>query len=84
VLQKTFRADGRTVARVDAFFPGDLVVEVSGHGTHATRRQRQVDAQRHTELTLRGFRVITFTYEDVRDRPWWVIARIREALAMAA
>jgi len=84
VLQKTFRADGRTVARVDAFFRGDLVVEVSGHGTHATRRQRQVDAQRHTELTLRGFRVITFTYEDVRDRPEWVIARIREALAIAA
>jgi len=84
VLQKTFRADGRTVARVDAFFPGDLVVEVAGHGTHATRQQRQVDEQRRTELTLRGFRVITFTYDDVRDRPQWVIGRLREALAFAA
>jgi hypothetical protein len=84
LLQKTFRSDGRTVARVDAFFAGDVVVEVSGHGTHATRRQRQVDAQRHTELTLRGLRVITFTYEDIRHRPGWVIARIREALAIAA
>jgi hypothetical protein len=84
VLQKTFRSGTRTVARVDAYFPGGLVVEVSGHGTHASRRQRQVDAQRHTELTLRGLRVLTFTYEDIRDRPLWVIARLREALVMAA
>jgi Protein of unknown function (DUF559) len=84
VLQKTFRADVRTVARVDAFFPGGLVVEVAGHGTHATRLQRQRDAQRQTELTLRGLRVLTFTYEDVRDRPDWVIARLRQALDVAA
>ena len=36
----------RIIARVDAYFPGGLVVEVSGHGTHASRRQRQIDAQR--------------------------------------
>lgn len=75
-LQKTYRDGDRTVARVDAYFPGGLVVEVAGHGTHASRRQRQIDAQRHTELTLRGLRVLTFTYEDVRDRPQWVIARL--------
>jgi hypothetical protein len=83
-LQKTYGDGSRTVARVDAYFPGGLVVEVAGHGTHASRGQRQVDAQRHTELTLRGLRVLTFTYEDVRDRPAWVIARLRQALAMAA
>jgi hypothetical protein len=33
---------------------------------------------------LRGLRVITFTHDDVRDRPDWVIARLREALALAA
>ncbi len=84
VLQKTFRSGTRTVARVDAYFPGGLVVEVSGHGTHATRRQLQTDAQRHTELTLRGLRVLTFTYQDIRDRPAWVIARLCEAMRMAA
>ncbi len=84
MLQTTYRDGTRTIARVDAFFVGGVVVEVAGHGTHATRRQRQIDAQRHTELTLRGLRVLTFTYEDVRDRPAWVIARLREALAMAA
>ncbi|HEY4608856.1 MAG TPA: type IV toxin-antitoxin system AbiEi family antitoxin domain-containing protein [Ilumatobacteraceae bacterium] len=84
MLQKTYREETRIVARVDAYFPGGLVVEVSGHGTHASRRQRQVDAQRHTELTLRGLRVLTFTYDDIRDRPLWVVARLREALSLAA
>ena len=84
MLQKTYRAGSRTIARVDAYFPGGLVVEVAGHGTHATRRQRQVDAQRHTELTLRGLRVLTFTYEDLRDRPSWVVSRLMEALRSAA
>jgi very-short-patch-repair endonuclease len=83
-LQRTYREGTRVVARVDFCLGGNLVVEVSGHGTHASRRQRQTDAQRHTELTLRGLRVLTFTYEDVRDRPSWVIARLREALAFAA
>lgn len=82
--QRVIREGSRTVARVDFEFPGGLVVEVAGHGTHATRRQRQVDAQRHTELTLRGFRVLTFTYEDVRDRPQWVLARLTQGLNMIA
>ena len=84
MLQKTFRDGTRTVARVDAFFPGGLVVEVAGHGTHSSRRQLQRDAQRQTELTLRGVRWITFTYADVRDRPAWVAARLAEALRMVA
>jgi hypothetical protein len=84
MTQKVFRSDGRTIARVDAFFPGGLVVEVSGHGTHATRLQRQIDAQRQTELTVRGLRVVTFTFEDVTYRPDWVAARVLEALRCAA
>jgi hypothetical protein len=84
MLQKTFRQGTRTIARVDAFFTGGVVVEVSGHGTHASRRQRQNDEQRRTELTLRGLHVVTFTYDDVRDRPAWVIARLREAVALAS
>ena len=80
ILQKTYRDGTRVVARVDAYFPDGLVVEVAGHGTHASRRQLQLDAQRRTELTFRGLHVITFTYNDVRDRPDWVIDRLREAL----
>ena len=83
-LQKNWRADSRLVARVDAFFPGGLVVEVAGHGTHSSRADRQRDEQRRTELTLMGLRVITFTYDDIRNRPRWVSDRLAEALALAA
>lgn len=84
VLQRVFRANGRTIARVDAYFDGGLVVELAGHGTHSSRRALQVDAQRQTELTLRGHRVLTFTYNDLRDRPEWVLARLCDALRLVA
>lgn len=78
-LRRTYRSGSRTLARVDAEFAGGLVVEVAGHGTHATRLQRQRDAQRHTELTLRGKRVLTFTYDDVYGRPRWMLDVLRLA-----
>jgi len=83
-LQKVWRDDQRTVARVDAFFPNNVIVELAGHATHASRQQRQRDEQRRTELTLRGNRVITFTHEDVRDRPDWVATKLVEAVTLAA
>ncbi|MGD9702940.1 MAG: DUF559 domain-containing protein [Acidimicrobiia bacterium] len=79
-LQVVHRQGGRTIARVDCRF-GRVVVEVAGHGTHASRRQRQRDAQRHTELTIAGLHVLTFTNKDVRERPDWVVAQLRRALA---
>ncbi len=83
-MRRVWRDGSRTIARVDATFPGNLVVELEGHATHSTRRQRQHDEERRTALVLRGLRVITFTYADVRDRPEWVLARLREALAITA
>lgn len=84
LTQRVYRAGTQVVARVDAEFPGDLIVEVSGHGTHSTRRQIQRDEERRTLLTLRGKRVIVFTYDDVRRRPDWVAAQIRVALRQVA
>lgn len=78
-LRRVYRTGARIVARVDAEFPGGLIVELDGHGTHATREQRRHDAQRRTELTLRGKRVITFTYDDVHGRPDWVLDALRAA-----
>lgn len=78
-MQCIYRSGTRTLARVDAEFDGGLIVELAGHGTHATRLQRQHDAQRQTELTLRGKRVITFTYDDVYGRPLWVLGSLRAA-----
>ena len=72
-LRRVYREGTRIIARVDAEFPSGLIVELDGHGTHSTREQRKNDAQRRTELTLRGRRIITFTYDDVHGRPEWVI-----------
>ena len=83
-LQRTYRSGARTVARVDAEFANGLIVELAGHGTHASREQRQRDAQRHTELTLRNKRVITFTYDDVFGRPRWMLDMLRAAGAATA
>jgi hypothetical protein len=78
-LQRVYRSGTRTIARIDAEFAHGLVIEIAGHGTHATRIQRQHDAQRHTELTLRGKRVVTFTYDDIYGRPQWTLAILRSA-----
>jgi hypothetical protein len=84
-LQVTYRDGSRFIARVDAVFaPLRVVVEVAGHGTHATRRQRQRDAQRQAELAVLGYRVLTFTHEDVFDRPAYVVATVRSALRRVA
>ena len=83
-LQVTYRLGTRTLGRVDAEFPGGLVVELAGHGTHATRTQRQREAQRQTELTLLGKRVLTFTWEDVHRRPAWVAAQLTAGLDLSA
>lgn len=78
------RAGNGFAARLDARFPDALVVELEGHATHSSRRQRQHDEERRTTLTLKGFRVIVFTYNDVRDRPQWVVATLRRAVPAAA
>lgn len=79
-------ASGRTgVARVDFEWRAALVVvEVAGHRFHSTRAQLQRDHQRHTELTAMGCRVLTFTYDDLADRPAWVVQQLRAVLALNA
>ncbi|MCU1394397.1 MAG: hypothetical protein JWM34_2825 [Ilumatobacteraceae bacterium] len=83
-MQKVWRAESRTIARVDAFFEGGLIVELAGHGTHSSRRAIQRDEQRRTELTLFGNTVIGFTHDDVRDRPTWVTDKLFEAVSRLA
>ncbi len=84
-LRRVYKANTRVVARIDAEFDGGWIVELAGHTTHSTRQHRQTDAQRHTELTLRGKRVLTFTYDDVHGRPDWMVGALRLAgIATAA
>jgi hypothetical protein len=81
-MQTELLADGRT-ARVDGLYERQrLVVEVAGHRTHSTRRQRQADNERRLRLEQRGYRVLEFTYEDVTQRPEYVVQTILDRLAV--
>jgi very-short-patch-repair endonuclease len=81
-MQHTYRSGSTVIARVDFEFPGGLIVEVNGFGYHSTRQQLQRDAARQSELMLRGRRVLSFTYDDVRYRPDWVLGRLTRGLSM--
>jgi very-short-patch-repair endonuclease len=81
-LQARLRHSGGR-ARVDLVYDETrLVIEVDGHATHATRRQRQADAERAARLTAAGWRLARFTYEDVVERPAYVADTIRSLLQL--
>lgn len=81
-LQTELTPDGRLV-RVDGFFDEDAVaLEVAGHRTHSTRRQRQADNERRLRLEQAGIRVLEFTYEDVTERPDYVFDAVVARLAV--
>jgi acyl-coenzyme A thioesterase PaaI-like protein len=83
--QVELRKAGGGIARVDLFWEeARLVVELDGHGTHATRRDRQAAAERAARLGIEGWHVVSFTYEDVTERPGYVVAMIRTYLGSAA
>lgn len=84
-VQVRQRKAGGGIARVDLFWDAaKLAVELAGHGTHSTRRQRQSDAERAARLGLESWTVIGFTYVDVVERPGYVVGMIRPYLARAA
>jgi very-short-patch-repair endonuclease len=83
-VQVKRRKAGGGIARVDLFWnDAQLVVELAGHGTHSTRRQRQSDAERAARLGLESWTVVEFTYEDVVERPGYVVEMIRAYLQRA-
>jgi very-short-patch-repair endonuclease len=80
-VQVEKRQVGGGIARVDLFWDdAKLVVELAGHRSHATRRQRQADAERSARLGLGGWQVVEFTYEDVVERPDYVVDMVRAYL----
>jgi very-short-patch-repair endonuclease len=86
VVQHEIRdANGAFVARVDFAWPDlRLVVEVDGFAFHADRAAYRRDRERLNELERLGWRVLRFTWEDVRHRPEHVLTLVRECLTQAA
>jgi hypothetical protein len=82
--QIVFRDGNRTVARVDFLYEEwDIVVEVSGRLGHSSPAERARDAQRRNELQDLGLLVYEFTWEDITQRPSWVLRQMRQRLRSA-
>ncbi len=58
-----------------------IVLEAEGFEFHGTREGLYRDCRRYTELTVFGYEVLRFTWEDVMFHPDWVLWAIRAALA---
>ena len=66
-----------------AYIEQRIAIEVDGHGSHATRRQRAADNLRANALESAGWNIRRFTYEQVMSNPAMVVASVRAALARA-
>lgn len=57
-----------------------VVVELDGDRYHSTRRARDNDRERQTDLAAAGYLVIRFGWRDVVDRPAWCRERLLGAV----
>jgi very-short-patch-repair endonuclease len=92
-LLELIRAAGLPLPRTNVFIDGELVdcawtehnliVEVDGWTFHRTKRSFEDDRRRDAKLVLAGWRVVRFTYDQVRYEPQ-VVARTLTKLLSAA
>lgn len=57
-----------------------LIVEVDGFNVHGTAEALQADLARQNSLVEQGWRVLRYSWADLRDRPWQVGAEISRML----
>ena len=83
-LQHEVSIDGRRY-RIDLCYPHlRLAIEVDGFGVHGSRDAFEADRARQNDLVLAGWRVLRFTWRQIRDDPAGVIAQLRAAVDAAA
>jgi very-short-patch-repair endonuclease len=77
--------DGTFSARVDLGDP-DLMIalEADSFAYHGTRDALTKDCRRHSNLTIRGWRLLRFSWEDVMFDPEWIVEAVEQARAGAA
>lgn len=91
-LLRLIRASDLPEPEVNAYLEGKerdflwrdqrLVVETDSYRYHGEARTWARDIGKTNELQLRGYVVLRFTWFDVTERPGWIIAEIRRALAL--
>lgn len=79
--QRAVVAGGR-LRRLDFHFPGTrVVIEADGYAYHAGLNAFEADRERLNALTLRGFRVLHWTWAALHERPHELLAQLQLALA---
>lgn len=76
---------GRVIAEIDfALLDLRIAIEVDGRAHHSDRRSFERDRARPNELTLQGWLVLRFTWEQITSDPEWVIATVCAAVRQRA
>ena len=60
-----------------------VIVEIDGWAAHSDRVAFQRDRTRHSRLVAEGFVVLRFTWDDLTERPAYVLSTLRRALRIA-
>jgi very-short-patch-repair endonuclease len=67
-------------ARLDLGHPGlRIALEADGFEHHGTRQALVKDCRRHVALSVRGWTLLRFSWEDIMYDPEWVAEAIRKA-----
>jgi very-short-patch-repair endonuclease len=70
--------------RVDFAYPElMIVIEVNDFWTHTMRRRFESDHERRNTLTLLGWTIIEFTWNQIVKRPGWVAKIVADAIGRA-
>lgn len=73
------------IAVADLAFPRlKLAIEVDGRAWHTSAERFQLDRTRQNRLVNAGWLVLRFTWDDLANRPRYVIATLRATLAQRA
>jgi very-short-patch-repair endonuclease len=81
VKQYPVTDSGTFLGRVDfAYHDYKIAIEVVGWEFHSGKRRWERDLTRRTLLESRGWMVLEFTWDEVMNRPDFVVETIRRAL----
>ena len=76
--------DSRFSARLDLANPSlRLGLEADGFQHHSTRRALVMDCRRQVNLTIRGWSILRFSWEDVMFDGEWVVSAVEQATGLA-
>ena len=63
------------------FADAGLIIEFDGYVVHSSKGAFESDRHRQNQLVLAGYRVLRFTWQQLKDDPAAVVREIRAALA---